>query len=107
MLFGKIGVAFVYNFAFRKYDDGGGLQLPKIGGSQIKLRGRQPRKTGAVVWQWVVSFKEAVPPGGWGWGWDAAQHLSYRIMDVLIFSDWSLITGRRGGLPNKRGGWGM
>ena len=39
------------------------MQLPKIGGSQRNLRGGQRQKAGAVVWQWVATFKEAVPPG--------------------------------------------
>ena len=28
------------------------------------MRGRQCRKAGAVVWQWVPTFKGAVPPQG-------------------------------------------
>ena len=40
---GKIGVTFVYNFALGKLIlEGGGLQLPKIGGDQRELRGGQP-----------------------------------------------------------------
>ena len=31
-------------------------------GGQRKLRGGQGQKAGAVVWQWVPTFKEAVPP---------------------------------------------
>ena len=34
----------------------------KRGGGKNRLRGRQCRKAGAVVWQWVPTFKEAVPP---------------------------------------------
>ena len=34
--------------------EGGGLQLSKIGAGQRKLKGGQPRKAGAVVWQWVA-----------------------------------------------------
>ena len=30
-------------------------------GGKIRLRGGQCRKAGAVVWQWVPTFKEAVP----------------------------------------------
>ena len=42
--------------------EGDGLQLPKIGGSEIKLRGGQPWKTGAVVRRWVATLKKSVPP---------------------------------------------
>ena len=42
MLYGRIGVTFMYNFASRKYDlRGYGLQQPKIGGGQRKQKGRQ------------------------------------------------------------------
>ena len=34
----------------------------KIGCGKKRLRGGQCRKAGAVVWQWVPTFKEAVPP---------------------------------------------
>ena len=34
----------------------------KKGGGKKILRGGQCQKTGAVVWQWVPTFKEAVPP---------------------------------------------
>ena len=34
----------------------------KIGGSQRKLMGGEGQKARAVVWQWVPTFKEAVPP---------------------------------------------
>ena len=42
--------------------EGGGLQLPKIGGGQADLGGGQPWKAGLVVWQWEATLKEAVPP---------------------------------------------
>ena len=43
--------------------EGGGLQLPKKVAAQGKLRGGHAGlKTGAVVWQWVATFKDAVPP---------------------------------------------
>ena len=35
--------------------------LKKRGGKK-RLRGRQCQKAAAVVWQWVSTFKEAVPP---------------------------------------------
>ena len=41
---------------------GGGLLPSKTGGGQRKLRGGQGQKARAVVWQWVPTFKEAVPP---------------------------------------------
>ena len=44
MLYAKIGVTFVYNFALRKFD----LDSPD--------------KKGVVIWQWVATFKESVPP---------------------------------------------
>ena len=54
MLYGKIGVTYVYNFALRKF------------------RGQwsaTQKKTGAVVWQWEATSKSQCPPlGGWG-GW--------------------------------------
>ena len=31
-------------------------------GRKKRLRGGQCRKAGVVVWQWVPTFKEAVPP---------------------------------------------
>ena len=31
-------------------------------GGKKRLRGGQCQKAGAVVWQWVPTFKEAVPP---------------------------------------------
>ena len=43
MPYDKIGVTLVYNFALKKLIlEGGSLQVPKIGGGQRKLRGRQP-----------------------------------------------------------------
>ena len=42
--------------------EGDGLQPPKNGGRQRKLRRGQPWKAKAVVWQWVFTFKETVPP---------------------------------------------
>ena len=42
--------------------EGCAQHFSKIGGGQRKLWGRQPWKTGAIVWQWVATFKEAVPP---------------------------------------------
>ena len=44
--------------------EGGGLQLPNIGGGKENSGAESPEKTGAVVWQWVVTFKEAVPSSG-------------------------------------------
>ena len=38
------------------------MTLKKIGGGKRKLRGGQSQKTRAEVWQWVPTFKEAVPP---------------------------------------------
>ena len=42
--------------------EGAGLQLLKIGSGQRKLKGVQPWKACAVVWQYVSILKEAVPP---------------------------------------------
>ena len=41
---------------------GSGILPSKIGGGKKRLRGRQRRKAGAIVWQWVTTFKEAVRP---------------------------------------------
>ena len=55
MLYVKIGVTFVYNFALRKFDfRGQSSASPKKRGGQRKLRGGQPWKMGAVVWQWIA-----------------------------------------------------
>ena len=63
MLYGKIGVTIVYNFALRKFDFRGWWSAtPKIGGRSKKTQGKTALKTEAVVWQWVGTFKEAVPP---------------------------------------------
>ena len=59
----KIGVVFVYNFALRKFDFRGQWSgAPKNRGWSKKTQGRRAKKNGTVVWQWVVIFKEAVPP---------------------------------------------
>ena len=42
--------------------EGGGLQLPEIGASHKRTRRMTALKAGTVVWQWVATFKEAVPP---------------------------------------------
>ena len=34
----------------------------KVGGGQRKLRDGHGQKARAVFWQWVPTFKEAVPP---------------------------------------------
>ena len=51
-----IGVPFVYNSALRKFDFRGRWSVSP------KNKGRS-KKT--VVWQWVPTFKEAVPPLGY------------------------------------------
>ena len=37
------------------------MSLKNRGAVKKRLRGRQRRKAGAVVWQWEPTFKEAVP----------------------------------------------
>ena len=63
MLYGMIRVPFVYNSALRKCDfRGGWFVSPKNRGRTKKTQGWTGLKSGAVVWQWVPTFKEAVPP---------------------------------------------
>ena len=70
------------------------MQLPKIEGGQRKLRGGQPRKTRAVVWQWVVTFKEAVPPGTISERYIARPSRRFRRHDAVISADERRTAGR-------------
>ena len=54
------------NFVLRMFDFGWWWSMTlknRIGGGKKRLRGGQRQKARAVVWQWVHTFKEAVPPG--------------------------------------------
>ena len=64
MICERIEVPFVCNFALRKFEfTGGWSATPKNRGRSKKTQGRRALKNGgAVVWQWVVTFIEAVPP---------------------------------------------
>ena len=64
-LFRRLWVTFVDNFVLRMFDFGGRwtMNLKNRGGIE-RMRGGQCRKAVAVVWQWVPTFKEAVPPPG-------------------------------------------
>ena len=59
----RIWIGFVGNFVLRMSDFGGrwSVILKNRGRSQ-KLRAGQGQKARAVVWQWVPTFKEVVPP---------------------------------------------
>ena len=60
-------MTFVGNYPLRIICDFGAVvcDSKKIGGGQRKPRGREGKKNRAVVWQWVPTFKEAVPPPPW------------------------------------------
>ena len=63
MVYGRIGLTFVYSSALKKYDFRGQWSATlKNRGGQRKLKFGQPWKAGAVVWQLVATFKEAVTP---------------------------------------------
>ena len=61
----------------------------KTGGGQSKLRGGQGQKAGAVVWQWVPTFKEAVPPTPPG-----VESWSQRVLGGNMGPAWSGSTGK-------------
>ena len=59
MLYGRIEVTFAYNLHWESMIlEDSGLQ----GGGQRRVKSRRLCIAGAVVWQWVATFKEATPP---------------------------------------------
>ena len=63
MLYREIDVMFVYNFAPRKFDfKGTWSATPQNRGWPKKTEGQNDLKSAVVVWQWVATFKEAIPP---------------------------------------------
>ena len=60
----RIGVNLVlHNFVLIKYIlAGGGLHPPQNKGRSKRTEGRTALKCRDGVWQWIASFKEAVPP---------------------------------------------
>ena len=61
---------------------GAGPCPSEIGGGQRKLMGGEDQKAREVVWQWVPTFNEAVPPPSGDEEWEAvSKHRSLLMRD--------------------------
>ena len=65
----------------------------KVGGCKKSLRGGQHQKAGAVVWQWVPTFKTEVPPPPHGDGgrllvaWVVGSNALNGVSTLCVYGD--------------------